>query len=85
VTAVRGFEFTESSVQSYLINEYSKKKIRLPYDFNGPDIVDEYAFIESNGQKIYDDLYCYEIVQKIEDSSCSGLMRDNQVKLELEI
>lgn len=86
VTAVRGFEFTESSVNSYLINEYSKKKIRLPYDFpSEPILMDEYKFIEANGNCVSSDVYCYEIIQKIEDSSCSGLMRDNQVKLDLEI
>lgn len=86
VTAVRGFEFTESSVNSYLINEYSKKKIRLPYDFPPePILMDEYKFIEANGNCVSSDVYCYEIVQKIEDSSCSGLMSDNQIRLDLEI
>ena len=41
--------------------------------------------LESNGEYVYDDLYCYEIIQSIEDSSCSGKIRKNQVKLELEI
>lgn len=86
VEAVRGFEFTSANVQSYLINEYSKKKIKLPYDFpSEPILMDEYKFIEANGNCVSSDVYCYEIIQKIEDSSCSGLMRDNQVKLELEI
>lgn len=86
VSAVRGFEFTKSSVNSYLINEYSKKKIRLPYDFPPePILMDEYKFIEANGNCVSSDVYCYEIVQKIEDSSCSGLMSDNQIRLDLEI
>ena len=86
VIAERGFEFTTSSVQSYLINEYSKKKIRLPYDFpSEPILMDEYKFIEANGNCVSSDVYCYEIIQKIEDSSCSGLMRDNQIRLDLEI
>ena len=86
VPAVRGFEFTKSSVNSYLINEYSKKKIRLPYDFPPePILMDEYKFIEANGNCVSSDVYCYEIVQKIEDSSCSGLMSDNQIRLDLEI
>lgn len=86
VTAVRGFEFTKSSVNSYLINEYSKKKIILPYDFpSEPILMDEYKFIEANGNCVSSDVYCYEIVQKIEDSSCSGLMSDNQIRLDLEI
>lgn len=86
VIAERGFEFTESSVNSYLINEYSKKKIILPYDFPPePILMDEYKFIEANGNCVSSDVYCYEIVQKIEDSSCSGLMSDNQIRLDLEI
>ena len=86
VYAVRGFEFTKSSVNSYLINEYSKKKIRLPYDFPPePILMDEYKFIEANGNCVSSDVYCYEIIQKIEDSSCSGLISDNQIRLDLEI
>ena len=86
VTAERGFEFTESSVKSYLINEYSKKKIPLYFDFpQEPILMDEYKFIEANGNCVSSDVYCYEIIQKIEDSSCSGLMRDNQIRLDLEI
>lgn len=86
VTAVRGFEFTTSSVQSYLMNEYSKKKIPLDYYFPPePILMDEYKFIEANGNCVSSDVYCYEIVQKIEDSSCSGLMSDNQIRLDLEI
>ena len=86
VTAVRGFEFTTSSVQSYLMNEYSKKKIPLDYYFPPePILMDEYKFIEANGNCVSSDVYCYEIIQKIEDSSCSGLMSNNQIRLDLEI
>ncbi len=86
VTAVRGFEFTKSSVNSYLINEYSKKKIPLDYYFPPePILMDEYKFIEANGNCVSSDVYCYEIIQKIEDSSFSGLISDNQIRLDLEI
>ncbi len=85
VSACRDFDFTSSSVNSYLINEYTKKRIPLDYSFDGLDPIDDYVFLESNGYNIHDKLYCYEIVQKIVDSSCSGIIRDNQVKLELEI
>lgn len=85
VSACRDFDFNSSSVNSYLINEYTKKRIPLDYSFEGLDPIDDYVFLESNGYNIHDKLYCYEIVQKIVDSSCSGIIRDNQVKLELEI
>lgn len=85
VSACRDFYFNSSSVNSYLINEYTKKRIPLDYSFDGLDPIDDYVFLESNGYNIHDKLYCYEIVQKIVDSSCSGIIRDNQVKLDLEI
>lgn len=84
VTAYRGFEFTTSSVKSYLYDEYTHKKIKLPFTMNKTEIPG-FEFISANGECISADLYCYEIIQSIEDSSCSGKIRKNQVKLELEI
>lgn len=84
VSACRDFDFTSASVNSYLINEFSKKKINLSADFSAMPSADQ-IFIESNGECIHDGIYCYEITQYIYDSSCSGIIRDNQVKLELEI
>lgn len=85
VTATRGFEFTNSSVKSYLYDEYTHKKLKLPFTMNTLPVIPSAHFLESNGEYVYDDLYCYEIIQSIEDSSCSGKIRKNQVKLELEI
>lgn len=85
VTATRGFEFTTSSVKSYLYDEYTQKKLKLPFTMNALPVIPSAHFLESNGEYVYDDLYCYEIIQSIEDSSCSGKIRKNQVKLELEI
>jgi hypothetical protein len=85
VTATRGFEFTNSSVKSYLYDEYTQKKLKLPFTMNTLPVIPSAHLLESNGEYVYDDLYCYEIIQSIEDSSCSGKIRKNQVKLELEI
>ena len=84
VTAYRGMNFTSGNVKSYLKDEYTNKKILLPYDMTTTKIPN-FKYIDSNNQCISGDLYCYEIIQSIEDSSCSGKIRKNQVKLELEI
>jgi hypothetical protein len=85
VSACRDFDFTSSSVNSYLINEYSKKRINLSSDFDTIIEGEDQVFLSANGYNIHDGIYCYEITQYIYDSSCSGIIRDNQVKLELEI
>ncbi len=85
VSATRGFEFTSASVKSYLYDEYTQKKLNLPFTMSALPVIPSAHFLESNGEYVYDDLYCYEIIQNIEDSSCSGKIRKNQVKLELEI
>lgn len=84
VTACRGMNFTSGNVKSYLNDEYTNKKILLPYNMTTTKIPN-FKYIDSNNQCISGDLYCYEIIQSIEDSSCSGKIRKNQVKLELEI
>jgi hypothetical protein len=84
VTAYRGMNFTSANVKSYLKDEYTNKKILLPYDMTTTKIPN-FKYIDSNNHCISGDLYCYEIIQSIEDSSCSGKIRKNQVKLELEI
>lgn len=85
VSACRDFDFNSSSVNSYLINEYSKKRINLSSDFDTIIDGEDQVFLSANGYNIHDGIYCYEITQYIYDSSCSGIIRDNQVKLELEI
>jgi hypothetical protein len=85
VSACRDFDFTSSSVNSYLINEYSKKRINLSSDFDTIIEGEDQVFLSANGYNIHDGIYCYEITQYIYDSSCSGIIRKNQVKLELEI
>lgn len=85
VSAARGFEFTSANAKSYLYNEFTQQKTNLSADFNPGTTQDNYKFIEVNDQYISDTLYCYEITQYIVDSSCSGKIKQNQVKLELEI
>ena len=84
VSAARGFDFTSANVKSYLYDEFAMTSVRLDYGLDKHSATNT-VFIESNGQRVSDNLTCYEITQKIEDSSCSGMIRKNQVKLELEI
>lgn len=85
VSAERGFIFTSANAKSYLYNEFTQQKTNLSADFVIGSTQDNYKFIEVNNNYISDTLYCYEITQYIEDSSCSGKIKQNQVKLELEI
>lgn len=84
VSSVRGFDFTSGNANSYLYDELAMTKVKLNFDWDKHTPTNT-VFIESNGQTVSDELTCYEITQKIEDSSCSGMIRKNQVKLELEI
>ena len=85
ISAARGFDFTSANAKSYLYNEFTQQKTNLSADFNPGTTQENYKFIEVNNQYISDTLYCYEITQYIVDSSCSGMIKQNQVKLELEI
>lgn len=82
--STRGMNIEYNQLKSTLYNEYTRKSINLEYNLG--EISSYPCDIISNGiDSISSTMYCYEITQKIEDSSCSGIMRENQVKLELEI
>lgn len=81
----RHMTIQEKQLKSYLYNEYTRKKLNLEFELDDYTTYPETIVSSYGGDSISSTMYCYEITQKIEDSSCSGFMRENQVKLELEI
>lgn len=83
--SARGFDFVSANVNSYLYNEYTQKKIRLPFDFDEDKQSEEIVYFKSGNEQVFGTVYWHEIIQEIVDTTCSGIVRKNQVKLELEI
>ena len=81
----RNMTVDSANLKSYLYNDYTMKKLNLKYDVGEPSSYPYNVVQTEDNESISSMMYCYEITQYIEDSSCSGILRQNQVKLDWEI
>jgi hypothetical protein len=81
----RNLHVGSAMIKSVLYNEYKETEIPLPFDFGEEQCIENYKFIESNGEYIADNLYVTEITQHLVDTTSSMKYVSNQVKLKVEI
>lgn len=86
VSATRDLILTSGNFDSYLLDELTNNRIDIEYDFTETPISEEdINYVSVEGNTVSSKLYCYEITQTISTSATDGLVKKNQLNLDLEI